>query len=177
MKNRRKKIIIILSGLLLLLSVPAYASDIEVFIAPPAPEELASILYQPRYRSVDGVTTKQANAFGMMVNFVYDSTRILADSLPMLDSVGEMLNLENVKNQVLVIEGHTDAKGTEFYNDDLSLRRANAVKLYLIASFDIQPERLVIIGQGENNLYDHSDPLAALNRRVEFKPQDNVVIE
>ena len=177
MKRSRNKIITILSTLFFFLSSPVQASDIEIFVEPPSPESLASILYKPRYRSVDGVKTKQANAFGMMVNFVYDSTRILADSLPMLDSVGEMLNLEKVKNQVLVIEGHTDARGAEYYNDDLSLRRANAVKLYLIASFDIQPERLVIIGRGESNLYDSSDPDAALNRRVEFKPQNNLVIE
>ena len=154
-----------------------HAYDYPVFIEPPAPQQLAEILYKPRYRSLQADAADQTNAFGMMVNFVYDSTRILADSMPLLDSVGEMLKLEKVKNQVLVIEGHTDARGTELYNNNLSLRRAKAIKLYLIASFDIQPQRLVIIGQGESQLYDYDDPQGALNRRAVFRPQTNLVVE
>lgn len=148
-----------------------------IFVQPPAPEELARILYTPRYRSVGGEQDMQPDTFGMMINFKFDSTEIVADSLPLLDSVGEMLTLESTRKQALIIEGHTDSKGTEFYNENLSKRRAAAIKQYLVASFFIDPKRLVTVGQGESRLYDGGNPLNPLNRRAEFKPLKNITIQ
>ncbi len=165
-----------------LLSLNLYARSpdnspaMPIFVEPPLPQALANILFKPRYRTIEGQSVKEPDMFGMMINFEYDSTRILPESLPLLDSVGEMLTLERVKNEALIIEGHTDAKGTDVYNYDLSERRAQAIKDYLTASFAIEPERMLIIGRGEEELYDGSDPLNPLNRRAVFKPLKNISI-
>lgn len=153
------------------------SAETVLFIAPPAPQELADILFKPRYRSVNGHVQPAENAFGMMVNFSFDSTRILPDSLALLDSVGEMLRLERVANEVLVIEGHTDSTGTERYNHGLSERRAEAIKHYLVESFAIDPQRLVTLGKGEVDLYDLKHPENPLNRRAVFKPLSNISVD
>ncbi|MGI9286872.1 MAG: OmpA family protein [Pseudomonadales bacterium] len=149
---------------------------VTIFTQPPAPEELADILYQPRYRSVQGKREKQPDLFGMMINFELDSIKILPESLPLLDSVGEMLTLERVKDHALVVEGHTDARGTHAHNQDLSERRALAIKKYLVDSFQVSSKRLVTVGQGETKLHDGSDPKNPLNRRVAFRPVKSIVV-
>ncbi|WP_349773448.1 OmpA family protein [Psychrobacter sp. WY6] len=67
-----------------------------------------------------------------------------------------------------MIEGHTDSRASDSYNQALSQRRVNAVKEVLISQFGIGAERLTAIGYGE------SQPIATnsttegrqLNRRV-----------
>jgi len=144
------------------------AADTPVFTQPPDPQELAELLFEPRYRSSDG--QPEENLFAMRIQFEFDSTAVVPQSLPLLDSVGEMMTLPNVESRSIVVEGHTDAKGTEPYNDDLSQRRAAAIKRYLIDSFDLEASRLVVTGKGESQPHDHEDPQAAINRRVVFKP-------
>jgi outer membrane protein OmpA-like peptidoglycan-associated protein len=144
--------------------------DAPVFIEPPAPEELARLLFKPRFRSVGGVQTRQPNLFSMMINFEFDSTRILPQSLPLLDSVGQMLDLPEARGESLVVEGHTDASGAEAYNQTLSERRATAIRDYLVASFGVKAERLIIVGYGKTRPYDGSEPTNPLNRRAAFRP-------
>lgn len=150
-------------------------STLPIYVEPPAPEELAQVLYGPRYRSNDSTNAEQG--FGMMINFEYDSTIVLPESLPMLDSVGKMLDLAAARKEVLVIEGHTDATGGERYNHDLSIRRARAIKEYLVDAYQVDGARLVTIGQGEGELHKPDEPEHALNRRVEFRSLDSVVVQ
>lgn len=56
---------------------------------------------------------------------------------------------------VAVIEGHTDNRGTEKYNINLSMRRAESVRQYLIKNFGIAPARLTAKGFG------YSQPIAS----------------
>jgi outer membrane protein OmpA-like peptidoglycan-associated protein len=68
---------------------------------------------------------------------------------------------------VFLIEGHTDAVGSDAYNLDLSKRRAVAVALYLVNQMGISPDRLAVAGKGKTEpLTD--DPYDAANRRVQF---------
>lgn len=152
----------------------ASGEDIAVYESAPTPEELANILYGPRYRS--SAATPDTRQFGMMINFEYDSTVVLEDSMPLLDSVGKMLDLEPAKNEVLVIEGHTDASGGERYNHDLSIRRARAIKAYLVKGYRVDASRLVTIGQGEDDLHNFELPEDPVNRRVVFRTLDSVII-
>jgi outer membrane protein OmpA-like peptidoglycan-associated protein len=110
----------------------------------------------------------EADAFGFLIHFAYDSTEILPQSRPYLDSVGAMLRLPEASGKKVVIVGHTDARGSDQYNQVLSERRAAAVRAYLTAEFGITPDRLEIEGQGETDPISGSDPHAAQNRRVEF---------
>ena len=158
------------------MQIPALAAGVQLFTEPPAPERLADILFAPRYRSAKTPADDAANRFAMMINFELDSTKVLPESLPMLDSVGKMLSLERVRDEVLVIEGHTDASGTEQHNDGLSVRRAKAIKSYLIDSYEVDPGRLVTIGHGETVLHDQVRPTNPINRRVEFRSIDAIVV-
>ena len=161
------------AALALLLTQQAMANEeVRIFDQPPSAGELADILFPMTYRSIvfnnDAQEKPVSQDFGMLINFEYDSTVIVADSLPYLDSVGQMLNMEDIKDRSVVIEGHTDATGTETYNKHLSEQRAVAVKQYLVGVYDIDPGRLLVGGKGEQELLDRTDPEAAINRRVQF---------
>jgi hypothetical protein len=107
-------------------------------------------------------------AFGGNVFFDFNQSEIKSDAYPLLK---EALNiLEENPEMRVEIQGHTDNKGPEAYNQTLSEKRAMAVKTYLIKQ-GIDAERLEIKGYGE------SDPIAPndteegrqKNRRVRFK--------
>ena len=71
-------------------------------------------------------------------------------------------------NTVVTIEGHTDNRGKEDYNQALSQRRANAVKEVLITQFGVATERLNSVGYGESQPRASNDTVEGrqLNRRV-----------
>jgi OOP family OmpA-OmpF porin len=68
---------------------------------------------------------------------------------PRLDEIAEVLK-RNPKISDVDITGHTDRLGSEEYNLDLSLRRARAVKDYLV-SRGVEADRLRANGKGEAN--------------------------
>ena len=68
----------------------------------------------------------------------------------------------------LVLEGHTDSRGSDEYNNDLSARRAAAVKQKLSADYDIAADRISSVGYGESRpiASNETDQGRARNRRV-----------
>jgi len=68
--------------------------------------------------------------------------------------------------QVRVI-GHADASGTPEVNETLSVKRAEAVKAYLVQK-GADPDMLVVVGLGSKNPVNPANPLGAENRRVEI---------
>ena len=102
------------------------------------------------------------------IQFKTDSDVIVGDkSFQILDIVAQVL-VGNTKVRVS-IDGHTDDKGSASYNRELSLRRAEAVKRYLVSK-RVAEDRLETQGYGPDR------PIApnktkkgrAMNRRVEF---------
>jgi len=79
--------------------------------------------------------------------------------------------LQNNPDMKIRIEGHTDNIGSMDYNIDLSQKRANAVKNYLVGK-GIQESRISIVGFGYKNPIAPNDTEAgrALNRRAEIVP-------
>jgi outer membrane protein OmpA-like peptidoglycan-associated protein len=67
-----------------------------------------------------------------------------------------------------MIAGHTDAAGTELYNQQLSERRAAAVKAYLVRTGQIEEARLTAVGFGKSKPLNAANPMSAENRRVEI---------
>jgi OOP family OmpA-OmpF porin len=69
------------------------------------------------------------------------------------------------------VAGHTDSRGSDAYNMDLSLRRAQSVRDYLVTK-GIPSDRLVINGYGESQpIADNTTEEGRFqNRRVELNP-------
>lgn len=119
------------------------------------------------------VAVQQANpparkAINARVQFEFDSFDLTEDARNVLDRLAVVLSDELMREQVIEIEGHADATGSDFYNLTLSQLRARAVRAYLIEEHGIAGERLWFVGKGESEPYDPADPTAAINRRVVF---------
>ncbi len=103
------------------------------------------------------------------VLFDFDKDTIKPEAYPLLDNVAEILK----KNPVMSIElhGHCDNVGTAAYNMDLSMRRAKAVKAYLVKK-GIMPNRMATLGFGFTKpvALNGTELGRALNRRVEIHP-------
>jgi len=110
----------------------------------------------------------RVSALSLPVQFAFDSADILPSARHQLDALAEGISLLPAAKSV-VIEGHSDAAGPELYNEQLSQRRAYAVKRYLVAAHGIDPARLRAIGMGEYAPLPGRDPHAAENRRVQFR--------
>ncbi len=123
---------------------------------PPPPEEVVARKDKDRI-----VITKK-------VHFEFDKSIIRPISFRILDAVVDIIK-SNPDLRKVRIEGHTDSKGTDAYNDRLSQRRANAVREYLL-SHGVEASRLVAVGYGEKRPVDTNDTAEgrARNRRVEF---------
>lgn len=116
--------------------------------------------------------SKLGDTVGMMIQFDFDSFTIKPESYPDLNEIGKMMNMVNLTEKKLVIEGHTDAVGAEAYNIYLSANRALAVKKYLMENHQIAPDRLQISGKGELELLSGIQPDDSKNRRVQFSPAE-----
>lgn len=101
------------------------------------------------------------------INFEYNSADISQKSLASVQALGRALTNADLKGSTFVVAGHTDAAGTEAYNQDLSERRAESIKRYLVEKFGIAGADLVTVGYGKSKLKDPSQPLSGANRRVQ----------
>lgn len=111
---------------------------------------------------------KQRPAVDLEIYFDYNSAEVTSKALPQLHSLGRALTSNELKGSVMLVGGHTDAKGGDSYNQKLSERRADAVKRFLIENYHISAEDLVAAGYGKKDLKNASDTFAAENRRVQI---------
>ena len=111
---------------------------------------------------------KTEKSIGLPVLFHFGKTTLVESSKPYLDQVGKLMQQSAYANETLIIEGHTDAVGSDESNYRLSELRALTVKDYLVTQYNIDPLRLFPAGKGESLLFDEANPRANVNRRVEF---------
>jgi OOP family OmpA-OmpF porin len=126
----------------------------------PAPAPAAAPARPPAAASK---VTYAADAF-----FDFDKSVLKAEGKAKLDDlVGKMkaINLE-----VIIAVGHTDSVGTDAYNQKLSVRRAEAVKAYLVSK-GVEKNRVYTEGKGEKQpVADNKTAQGrAKNRRVEIE--------
>jgi outer membrane protein OmpA-like peptidoglycan-associated protein len=84
-----------------------------------------------------------------------------------LDVFGEVLKGKRGSGKVVRIEGHADASGSSAANQALSLRRAEAVKSYLV-ELGVEASMVTPVGVGASAPKNAKDPFAPENRRVEI---------
>ena len=107
------------------------------------------------------------------ITFDYNSANISQKSLPSVQALGRALSSPDLKGSTFIVAGHTDAAGGEAYNQDLSERRADSIKRYLVEKYSITGPDLVTVGYGKSKLKDPSQPLAEVNRRVQVVNTEN----
>jgi outer membrane protein OmpA-like peptidoglycan-associated protein len=111
---------------------------------------------------------KSRTKIDLDIEFDYGSATVAAAAVPQLTALGNALRSPQLQQAVFVIGGHTDGKGTDQYNQDLSQRRSEAVKDYLVKTFKVPADNLITAGYGKRDLKNKADPYAAENRRVEI---------
>jgi outer membrane protein OmpA-like peptidoglycan-associated protein len=116
---------------------------------------------------IEGEHKEEPLSVNLYVNFAYDSAELTQDARITLDQLGTALRDPRLASFNFRIAGHTDAKGSDAYNQSLSERRAAAVRSYMTSQFGITPTRLSSVGYGKTRLLDPSRPEDGVNRRVQ----------
>ncbi|WP_330925683.1 OmpA family protein [Candidatus Sororendozoicomonas aggregata] len=100
-------------------------------------------------------------------HFGFDSSKLTDRDYKALDVQAAYLNSEGAMDKRVVIQGHTDERGTRTYNLALGERRANAVKNYLVAK-GVDTSRIEVISFGFEKPLDvaHNAAAWAKNRRA-----------
>jgi outer membrane protein OmpA-like peptidoglycan-associated protein len=111
------------------------------------------------------------------ITFDYNSADISTTSLHSVEALGRALSDPNLKGSTFVVAGHTDAAGGESYNQDLSERRADSIKRYLVDKFKITGTDLVTVGYGKSKPKDPNAPMDPANRRVQVVNMANKTAE
>jgi len=154
------------------LGKPAPARPV-VFVPPPAP---APVIVQappppppapppsppPRPRPVP---VAEKVTFSAKTLFDFDKTVLKPEGRAALDDL--LGRLQGMNTEVMIAVGHTDSVGSDSYNQNLSIRRAEAVKAYLVSK-NVEASRIYTEGKGEK------DPVAD-NKTAEGRQQNRRV--
>ena len=106
------------------------------------------------------------------IQFDYNSAQIRKASMPAAEELGKALSNPSLKGSTFVVAGHTDAIGSEAYNQDLSERRADTIKRFLTDKYGINGTDLVTVGYGKDKPKDPNAPMDPANRRVQVVNMD-----
>jgi outer membrane protein OmpA-like peptidoglycan-associated protein len=101
------------------------------------------------------------------ITFDYNSAEISKKARPAVEALGKALSNEDLKGSTFVVAGHTDGVGSDGYNQDLSERRAEAIKRYLTEKYGLAGADLVTVGYGKSKPKQAANPMDPANRRVQ----------
>jgi outer membrane protein OmpA-like peptidoglycan-associated protein len=145
--------------------------------APATSPEEAKLLDSMRNRPTRSLTlderqelatsAKDKLSIDIDIDFDFNSAQIGATATPGITALGKALSSPQLANGTFMLAGHTDGKGSDAFNQDLSERRADAVKRYLIARYKLPANNLIAVGYGKTMLKNKDNPLAPENRRVQ----------
>ncbi len=113
------------------------------------------------------------------ITFDFGSAAISPSQFGTLTALGEALSgyLANNPWATILVEGHTDAVGSDYANLLLSDRRAEALAVALTSYFDIPPENLITQGYGEQFLKVDTQLPERLNRRASLRNVTGLVMD
>jgi outer membrane protein OmpA-like peptidoglycan-associated protein len=101
------------------------------------------------------------------IQFDYNSADISKTSVTAVQELGKALSNPSLKGSTFVVAGYTDAIGSEPFNQDLSERRADTIKRYLVEKYSLAGSDLVTVGYGKTRLKNPDAPTDPVNRRVQ----------
>jgi outer membrane protein OmpA-like peptidoglycan-associated protein len=113
-------------------------------------------------------TADAEQSVNLNVPFEHDSSELRPQASAQLQQLELALSSAALGQDRFVIAGHTDAQGSRTYNKQLSQRRAEAVKRFLVAK-GVDAKRLETIGYGSERLLAPDQPNDPRNRRVEIR--------
>ncbi len=153
---------------------PTDSTRIMVETVLPTPTEVEQTLTE-----LNAETTIEGIKFNLSDNilFEFDKYHVRAAAKPTLEKVNQVLT--HFKDAQILIHGHTDSKGSDEYNIELSQKRAASVKYYFVNNFQAEPTRIQTQGLGKSqpiapntNTNGSDNPQGReKNRRVEFTIQ------
>ena len=141
-----------------------------VYTPPPAPEPVVEAAPAPMPAPAPApapapVPTSEKVSFAAEALFDFNKSNVKPEGKAALD---DLLNkLQGMNTEVMVTVGHTDSVGSDAYNQKLSMRRAEAVKAYIVSK-GVDASRVYTEGKGESQPVADNKTAAgrAKNRRV-----------
>ncbi len=105
------------------------------------------------------------SGLNLKIFFKFDSYELSNTVQAHLDQLGGLLTEK--KSTRINLTGHTDIVGSAEYNKELSFKRAESAKNYLVKKYKLEPKRISTAGYGFERLANPGDPFSSNNRRVE----------
>jgi outer membrane protein OmpA-like peptidoglycan-associated protein len=112
--------------------------------------------------------TDATTSVNLNIPFDHNSSSIKPEASSQLKQLELALSSSDLSKNRFIVAGHTDAKGSAQHNKLLSLRRAEAVKRFLVVK-GMNPSRLDAVGYGSEQLLEPDHPDDPRNRRVEIR--------
>jgi len=161
-------------------AVAAERESISVGQAAPSKEQVETFLFpeaeceSTKYQCL-AVRPSSERSIGMDVRFATGSAELTPEAQAQLESLGKVLASRNGKLNPgeIVIEGHTDARGSAELNKRLSEQRAQSVARHLVSVHGVDAKAVRAVGRGKDDLKDAARPDAEVNRRVELVRRAN----
>jgi outer membrane protein OmpA-like peptidoglycan-associated protein len=154
--------------LALLVSAPALLAYGDDSVVSDAQIEQA-LQPQPKTRGLFvHAKTETRQMIDLNIAFEFNSSDLQPQAAEQLKQLRSALSSQSLLKDRFMVAGHTDAKGSAQYNQQLSIRRAEAVKRYLVDN-GVGAERLQAVGYGSEHLALPDRPEDPSNRRVEIR--------
>jgi outer membrane protein OmpA-like peptidoglycan-associated protein len=121
-------------------------------------------------------TIQPIDPLRLCVPFDFNSADLTPAAKKQLDELGSALGSAELSGIAIDLAGHTDERGSAEYNLDLSRRRAESAKSYLLKNFEIDAHRIFAVGYGESKPVipgARTEAEHAVNRRVEISPRED----
>ena len=134
---------------------------------PPAPAPVEE--FMPATPAPDALTAADLNRAGVLktIHFGFDRSDVRSEDIALMEQ--NVAWLREHPDARVIVEGHTDDRGTRVYNLALGQRRADSARDFLV-SLGIDPARLEVVSFGEElpAVEGQNEAAWAANRRAEF---------